>query len=278
MPFLTRSRRSNEAGFDPTFRYETSWLLAPAVLFACRAFLSLYAFVTIFTIFGWYGTHGMSQESEHSFSYFTNLTYWGLAFYFAFSALHTCSYWLTGDTLLTRWPKVLQVAHSIFYSTVVVYPWLVTIVYWAILYSDRFPDSFSAWTNVSQHGLNSFYALFEIIFPRTAPLPFINLIPIVVILALYLGLAYLTYATQGFYVYSFLDDQKNSRGLVAGYIVGILVAGIVIFLIVRYLIVLRVWVTEKKLGRNGKLSSRGRGALVDEEAQKGMQLHNVPAK
>jgi len=112
--------------FDPSQRFVTSWILSPAILFFVRALLSLYAFTTLFTIFGFNGSHGMSEASQHSFSYFTHLTYWGLAFYQAFAALHTGKYWLTGTSFLARWPKALQVAHSMFYSTIVVYPWIVT--------------------------------------------------------------------------------------------------------------------------------------------------------
>jgi hypothetical protein len=151
-------------------------------------------------------------------------------------------------------------------------------VYWVLLSPGRFPSPFALWSNTSQHGLNSAYALFEIIFPRTAPLPWLDIVPIVVLLALYLGLAYLTYSTDGFYVYDFLDLQKHSSGIVAAYIIGILVGAIVIFLIVRYLIVLRVWVTEKKLGKTGKFSSRGPRPVVDEEMEKGIPLHHGSAK
>ena len=70
--------------FDPSHRFVTSWLLPPVVLAVLRALLSLYAFATLFFIFGWNGTHGLSDQSRHSFSYFTHLTYWGLAFYFAY--------------------------------------------------------------------------------------------------------------------------------------------------------------------------------------------------
>lgn len=112
--------------FDPTFRYETSWLLSPTILFAARAFLSLYAFVTLFTIFGYNGANGLSKNSERSFSYFTHLTYWGLAFYTLFAAIHTCSYAFIGAPLLARWPRFLQRAHSVFYTTIVVYPIIVT--------------------------------------------------------------------------------------------------------------------------------------------------------
>lgn len=126
MAFGSRLVAPYTANFDPTHRFATSWVLPPAILFAIRALLSLYAFTTLFTIFGWNGSHGMSEASRHSFSYFTHLTYWGLAFYEAFAALHTGSYWLTGTPFLGRWPKALQVAHSMYYSTVVVYPFIVT--------------------------------------------------------------------------------------------------------------------------------------------------------
>ncbi|KAF2631258.1 hypothetical protein BU25DRAFT_407781 [Macroventuria anomochaeta] len=264
--------------FDPTYRFETSWILPPGVLFGIRALLSLYAFVTLFTIFGWNGTHGRSEDSQRSFSYFTNLTYWGLAFYYAFSAAHTGSYWLTGTPFLARWPKWLQVAHSMFYSTVVIYPWIVTAVYWGILASNGFPTTFSLWSNTSQHALNSAYAFFEIFFPRTEPIPFLNIIPIVILLALYLALAYVTFYTQDFYTYEFLDLRKNSSGIVGAYIIGILVAAIVIFLVVKYLIMLRVWVTEKKLGKTGKFSHRGTVTMANEEAEKGVPMHDVSAK
>ena len=77
------------------------------------------------------------------------------------------------------------------------------------------------------------------------------LVPLIVLLALYLGLAYLTHTTEHFYVYSFLNPA-NGRGLVAGACVGILVASIIVFVIVRYLILLRRWTTEQKLGLSEK--------------------------
>jgi hypothetical protein len=126
MAIGSRLTASYRGRFDPTHRYETSWVLSPGVLFAIRALLSLYAFVTLFTTFGWNDTHGRSGDSRRSFSFFTNLTYWGLAFYNAFSALHTGTYWLTGTPMLARWPRSLQIAHSMYYSTVVVYPFIVT--------------------------------------------------------------------------------------------------------------------------------------------------------
>jgi len=266
---------SADAAFDPTHRFVTSWILPPGVLFAVRALLSVYAFTTTFFIFGWNGTHGLEQASQRSFSYFTNLTYWGLAFYFAFSAAHTASYAFTGSPFLARWPRFLQTLHSIFYSTIVVFPWLVTIVFWALLYS-RFDTKFQTWTNTSQHALNSVFAFIEITLPRTSPLPFLHIIPIIILLALYLGLAYLTYDTEHFFVYNFLNNKTHSHGVVAGYCIGILVGSIIIFLLVRYLIWLRVWVTETKLGMMGKLSSRPGQRLASPEDGKSVGMTELP--
>lgn len=136
--------------FDPANRYTTSWLLPPILLAVLRLSLSLWAFITIVVIFGWNGSHGGAQTSRRSFSYFTDLTYWGLAFYFLFAGLHSLSYARSGESWLRSWPRPLQAAHAIFYTTVVTFPFLVTIVYWAILYSGPwFPEVFNAWSNVS---------------------------------------------------------------------------------------------------------------------------------
>jgi hypothetical protein len=150
-------------------------------------------------------------------------------------------------------------------------------VYWALLNEGSFETTLSSWSNISQHALNAAYALFEIVFPRTAPLPFLHIAPVIIILALYLGLAYLVEAVDNYWVYDFLDNKTNSPGKVAGYIVGILVAAVIIFLIVRYLIVFRIWVTEKKLGKMGKFSRRS-GAPPFEDAEKGLSVHAVSAK
>ena len=138
-----------KAPFDHSERYATSWLFPPLLLACSRLLLSIYAFVTIFFTFGWDGSHGHAQASRRSFSYFTDLTYWGLAFYFLFSGLHTFQYARTGQSWLNRWPRPLQIAHAVLYSTVVTLPFLVTTVYWAILYSNPwFPVVFNAWSSV----------------------------------------------------------------------------------------------------------------------------------
>lgn len=116
------------------------------------------------------------------------------------------------------------------------------------------------------------------VFPRTEPLPWLDIVPIIILLALYLGLAYLTHAIDGFYVYDFLNLQQNSSGIVAAYIVGILVAAIIIFLIVRYLIMLRVFITETKLKKTGKFSKHDQAQIFSNDQDKDLPLHHIPAK
>lgn len=261
--------------WDPSHRFETSWLLPPWVLFAIRFLISIYAFtVLIFIIIRNLVQHHVGT-ARLQFSYFTVLCYWGLAFYFLVASLHTFSYALSGGTpLLNRFPRPLQALHYLFYSTICTFPLLVTIVYWAVLYSS-FDSTFQIWSNASEHGLNSLFALFEILMTRINPPPWIHLLWLVVLLACYLGLAYLTHTTKHVYVYNFLNPAPktlNAQGhnvggvgsLVAAYVVGIAVGICILFCVVRGLIWARKWVTETKMERLGKFyggREMGRGEV-----------------
>lgn len=125
------------------------------------------------------------------------------------------------------------------------------------MYKEPFPNAGRTWSNVTKHALNSLYALFEVVVPRTEPMPWWHIIPLVLILCGYLGVAYITKATQGFFTYSFLDNELHSPGIVAAYIVGILVGAIVFFVVIRTIVVLRDWLTERRPGKvGGKRSKR----------------------
>lgn len=104
--------------------------------------------------------------------------------------------------------------------------------------------------------MNSSFALFEVLLTRTDPPPFVHTVWLIIILACYLGLAYLTKGTEGWYVYPFLNPSNGP--VLAGYIVGIAAAAVIIFSVVNGIIRGRKWVTEVKLHKTGKLSSAGR--------------------
>jgi hypothetical protein len=125
-----------EAGSRGDFdalRFATSWIVPPAALFAVRAIIALFIFITLFTVLGLDTPEG----ARHSFSYFTVLTFWGLGFYFTFAAIHTGSYWLKGRPLLDEWPRALQIAHSMYYSTITAFPFVVTLVFWGLIHGSK---------------------------------------------------------------------------------------------------------------------------------------------
>lgn len=70
------------------------------------------------------------------------------------------------------------------------------------------------WLNLSVHALNSVFALEEIILPATEPPPLAHLSVVLLILSVYLGLAYLTKATQGWYVYEWLNPAHGDLSIV----------------------------------------------------------------
>lgn len=60
-------------------------------------------------------------------------------------------------------------------------------------------ETFTAWSNISKHALNCVMAIFEITLTNVGPLPWIDMVATILILGAYLGVAYITYATQGIY-------------------------------------------------------------------------------
>jgi uncharacterized membrane protein HdeD (DUF308 family) len=208
----------------------------------------------------------VEHKADSYFSYFTTLTYIGLCAYFFASGVQTLVY-ACGKRRgypLQRWPRFLQFLHVLLYATIVTYPILVSIVYWSLLADkDTFATRFTAFSNISRHALNTAFALFEILFTRAGPPPWLQLPLCFLMLCGYLGVAYITHATQGIYVYGFLDPQKQ-HGKLAAYIVGIAVAECIIFAIVYGICVLR----EKLIS----LSSHARASrgISSNEAKQGL--------
>lgn len=67
-------------------------------------------------------------------------------------------------------------------------------------------------------------------------------------LAGYLGVAYITHATKGFYTYSFLDPNRDGNGMVAAYAFGIAAATVVVFCLVQGLLWVKVYFAERLFG------------------------------
>lgn len=230
--------------FDPSNRFESSYILRPWFLAGYRLLVSLYCFSTLIFRLAY-----EKDKAGESFSYFTNLSYWSLAFYFLFSGYHTAVYARYGQAPLQRWPRFLQFLHSLYYSTIVLFPFLVTAVYWVLLAPPEwFPEIFQAWSNVSVHALNSLFAFLEIFLARVGPMPWIHIPFLILFLAGYLGVAYITHATQGFYTYGFLNPDTNGPGMVAAYVFGIAAGICILFSIICGVQWVKVWFWEKVVG------------------------------
>ncbi|KAJ4369965.1 hypothetical protein N0V83_005729 [Neocucurbitaria cava] len=272
-------------GFDPTHTFVRSHFVPPVVLACIRALLSIYSFTTIITCYTWlahrtatvalkdvnigsYTLHQSDAAIGQSFSFFTYLTFWSLGFYFLASSIHTFMYvfrggrtWLHDGGCAWWWPKKpLQLAHSMFYSSVVSFPFLVTIVFWGTMNSGWPSGRFEQWINISVHALNSVFAVVEIILPATQPPPWTHLSVVLGVLSAYLGLAYLTRETQGFYVYEWMNPAHGKWSIVlhiAGYAGGM----VVLFVMARYAIVARNVVAERmgmmRRERGGDMGEKG---------------------
>ncbi|KAF5346545.1 hypothetical protein D9756_010108 [Leucocoprinus leucothites] len=227
--------------FDRHHRLVCSPLYSARQLAIQRLIIVVYGGATLVTSLVYESV--VLRQGNIWFSYFTHLTYIGLFSYFLASAYHGFNYKPVPSSSyahpLQRWHRGLQVMHMLLLSTVTTFPLLVTICYWALIASPAtFSSPYETWSAISLHILNTVFVLFEIFTTNIPPLPWITLPVCLVLLLSYLGVAYITFASQGVYTYAFLDP-KTQHSKLAAYIVGIAVGHIIIFVLVRYAIVLR---------------------------------------
>jgi len=227
--------------FDSNHRLVSSPWFSPRVLAFQRLLLVAYSGTTLITSLVYESV--VLRQGNIWFSFFTHLTFTGLTAYLLVSTYHGFNYKPTASSAyafpLQRWPKVLQAMHILLISTITTFPILVTIAFWALLASPAtFATPYATWSAVSLHIFNTVFALLEITTTNIPPLPWAALPTCLILLLAYLGVAYITHATQGIYTYAFLDP-KIQHGKLAAYIIGIAVGEVIIFVLVRYAIVLR---------------------------------------
>ncbi|KAL7283076.1 hypothetical protein PYCCODRAFT_1376810 [Trametes coccinea BRFM310] len=243
------------APFDPDHKLVTSPFFSPLVLATVRLGLGSYAlFVLLFHLI-WDAVR--TDDADSFFSYFTHLSYTGLVAYYFAAGVQTLCYVLNKEKRypLQRWPRPLQFLHLLLHSTITTYPFVVTVIFWALLSGPTtFDTTFDSWINISQHAMNSLYALIEILLTNVGPSPWWHLPLCIIMLACYLGVAYITRATQGFYTYSFLDPHKEHAKL-AAYIVAVGVAEVIAFLLARVLTLARVRLVQRRDARQRRRDS-----------------------
>jgi uncharacterized membrane protein YraQ (UPF0718 family) len=124
---------SSSPAFDPDFNLVTSYAFKPRTLAYIRLFFAL--LITGILIFCIAFQAAILKNAQKFFSFFTNLSYFGLCGYFWASGLHTLVYSRSkhqrgkGQYPLQKWPKVLQHLHLLLYATVVTFRKLTTILF-----------------------------------------------------------------------------------------------------------------------------------------------------
>ncbi|KAJ7029721.1 hypothetical protein C8F04DRAFT_1043107 [Mycena alexandri] len=225
--------------FDPRHNLVTSSFFSPGVLAAIRLSMACYTFVTLgFTIV--WGIV-VTKDAAGFFSYFTHLTYCGLCGYLFAAGIQTALYARRGQKAypLQRWAKPWRFLHMALLSTITAFPILVSIVFWGVIAdASTFDNRFDAWNAISVHLLNSVFALFEILLTNTPASAWILLPFGILLLSGYVGIIYITYATQGFYAYTFMNPDGHP-GRLALHILGVGLAECVVFTIVHGLVVAR---------------------------------------
>ncbi|KAJ2498078.1 hypothetical protein GGH96_004621 [Coemansia sp. RSA 1972] len=130
-------------------------------------------------------------------------------------------------------PQTLQLFHWLLFESVVVFAMLVTPVFWAVLYNaDKYVGREHRWLNASVHAANLGCILVDVVAGSMVLSPhWIHPAILAFVVALYLALAYLNKAINGWFTYNFIDyDQHHWMVLV--FAIGILAAVVLIYYIV----------------------------------------------
>ncbi|KAF7358930.1 hypothetical protein MSAN_01233400 [Mycena sanguinolenta] len=228
-----------DGAFDPSHKLVTSPFFSPRVLATIRLAMACYTFTVLVFSIVWGIV--VQKDAAGFLSYFTHLTYSGLCGYFFASGLQTALYARHGQKAypLQQWAKPLRFLHLLLLSTITVFPILVSIVFWGVIAdASTFDNRFDTWDAISVHLLNSVFALFEILLTNTPVASWVLLPFGLIILSCYVGVIYITYATQGFYAYSFMDPAHGHVRLALS-ILGVGVAECVIFAVIHGIVLLR---------------------------------------
>ncbi|KAG9067171.1 hypothetical protein KI688_011952 [Linnemannia hyalina] len=144
---------------------------------------------------------------------FTNLSNMGLTAYY----LH----WFLTSAL------------SLLYASVVVFHIVVPAIYWGMLFDpNNTMDTLNKYVDFSHHGADLACILIEIVFNRME-LPWIAILGPLLMIILYMLLAWVYFAARGEWLYGFLDWSKGP--VAAGWYIGLLAVFALLFVLQKYI-------------------------------------------
>ncbi|KAF9901787.1 hypothetical protein EC991_005669 [Linnemannia zychae] len=165
---------------------------------------------------------------------FTNLSNIGLTAYYLTATYHSHSY-VKNKTLtsLTSQHWFLTSALTLLYSSVVVFHIVVPAIYWGMLFDpNNTMDTLNQYVDYSHHGADFACILVEMIFNRME-LPWVAVLGPLVMIILYMFLAWVYFAARGEWLYGFLDWSKG--GIAAGWYIGLLLIFALLFVLQKYI-------------------------------------------
>lgn len=214
-------------------RVVTSRLLNTGQLFVIRFVLFCYSLVVWICSIAHDSQHGAMRGH---FSYFTYLCYTGMVAYLGASSFHTLQLYRHGSTYsFSNMPYILQLLHWLLYESAILFAIVVSTVFWSLIYN---PQAYSSdrthlWITVSVHATNSVCALLDLVLGSMVfALHWSHPLILCIIIALYLALAYVNEAINGWFTYDFIDYKKH-KGMVAPVVIAIL-AGLILVYYILY--------------------------------------------
>ncbi|KAJ2157490.1 hypothetical protein GGF46_004462 [Coemansia sp. RSA 552] len=192
----------------------------PGFLTLVRGGLLVYTLTVWIASVAYDAAHG--DMSGH-FAYFTYLSHTGLLVYFASSFICTAYFWSEQRHLFSRLPRTLQLLHWLLFESAVVFAVTVMLVFWIALYNpDNYTTTAHRWITISVHAANVMCILLELMAGAMKFSPhWTHPLVLVVIIGLYLALAYMNRAINGWFTYDFLDYDKHTGPIILGIVLGI---------------------------------------------------------
>ncbi|KAJ1820423.1 hypothetical protein LPJ75_000947, partial [Coemansia sp. RSA 2598] len=199
-----------------------SRLLGTGALVAIRALFFAY------TLAGWLLSvilDAKDGQIKSHFVYFTYLCYTGLLAYLAASLVHTVQEWRHGrPSLFLKMPRILQLMHWLLFASALLYATIVSVMFWTLIYkSSDYSSTTRKWINASVHGSNIVIMWTDMVLGTMVFCPhWSHPLLLCFVIALYLALAYINEAVNGWFTYDFID-YKAHKALEIPIILGILV-------------------------------------------------------
>ncbi|KAL1925514.1 uncharacterized protein VTP21DRAFT_397 [Calcarisporiella thermophila] len=217
------------SSFDPE-RCVTTWAGPPWLLLIVRLVIMAYSLTAIIT--SWI----LERQRPYRFwVFFTNLTYTGLVLYFLAASIHSLIYVLRPKprvpSSFLRQPRPFSYAFWFLYETLITFHVIVPTTFWILLAKDVYKlNRIEYWRNLSVHGMDLVVMVIEGFLSRNN-MALSHFVACILLLLLYLCLAILNRYINNFWVYEFLNWERNGAGVTIGSYVGLIVFALVVYIL-----------------------------------------------